>query len=145
MSSHHPVHFLRAMLVLCIVNCHLAPAVAGFVTLLDNVGRFSIVDTDTGIAETKAFGLGGYANLAFNSSNNLYYTTDSQNMLRTITASGSVSNAIGQLPQLKGLAFDSAGSLFGYDPSVGARPFGRCQAPTLTVRLSDGTIAAKEI
>lgn len=64
MPSLHPLHFLRAMLVLCIVNCHLAPAVAGFVTLLDNVGRFSIVDTDTGIADTKAFGLGGYTNLA---------------------------------------------------------------------------------
>jgi hypothetical protein len=66
MPSPHPVHFFRAMLVLCIVNCQLAPAVAALVTILDNVGRFSIIDTDTGIAETKAFGLGGYANLAFN-------------------------------------------------------------------------------
>ena len=115
MPSPHPVHFFRATLVLCIVNCQLAPAVAALVTILDNVGRFSIIDTDTGIAETKAFGLGGYANLAFNSADNLYYTTDSQNMLRTITESGSVSNPIGQLPQLKGLTFDQTGSLFGYD------------------------------
>ena len=66
MPSLHPVHFLRAMLVLIFVNCHRAPTVAGFVTLLDNVGRFSIVDTDTGIANMKAFGLGGYTNPAFN-------------------------------------------------------------------------------
>ena len=40
MPSLHPVHFLRAMLVLIFVNCHLAPTVAGFVSLLVNVGGF---------------------------------------------------------------------------------------------------------
>jgi RHS repeat-associated protein len=93
----------------------LSSAFGATISMLDDVGRFKFVDTTTGIATVKKFGLGGYSNLAFNSSNNLYYLTDAQNMLRTITADGVLSNPLGQLPQLKGLAFDGSGALFGYD------------------------------
>ncbi|MCY2999550.1 MAG: PEP-CTERM sorting domain-containing protein [Planctomycetota bacterium] len=83
--------------------------------MLDDVGRFKFVDTTTGIATVNKFGLGGYANLTFRSSNGLFYVTDSQNKLRTMNAIGVVSDPLGQLPQVKGLAFDNSSSLYGYD------------------------------
>ena len=104
---------LKSLLLLAMLS--LSSAFGATISMLDDVGRFKFVDTTTGIATVKKFGLGGYSNLAFNSSNNLYYLTDAQNMLRTITADGVLSNPLGQLPQLKGLAFDGSGALFGYD------------------------------
>ena len=83
--------------------------------MLDDVGRFKFVDTTTGIATVNKFGLGGYSNLTFRSSNGLFYVTDSQNKLRTMNAIGVVSDPLGQLPQVKGLAFDNSSSLYGYD------------------------------
>ena len=85
------------------------------ISMLDDVGRFKFVDTTTGIATVNKFGLGGYSNLTFRSSNGLFYVTDSQNKLRTMNAIGVVSDPLGQLPQVKGLAFDNSSSLYGYD------------------------------
>jgi hypothetical protein len=92
-----------------------APANAATISMLDNVGRFVSIDTDTGRAETLNGGLSGFSNLAYDSNLGVYWTTDSQNFLHQITPLGQLSSRFGQAPQLKGLGVDAAGDLYGYD------------------------------
>jgi|688.fasta_scaffold28483_3 RHS repeat-associated protein len=104
---------VQALLLFAVFS--VSTACGATISMLDDVGRFKFVDTTTGIATVKKFGLGGYSNLTFRSSNGLFYVTDSQNKLRTMNAIGVVSDPLGQLPQVKGLAFDSSDALYGYD------------------------------
>jgi hypothetical protein len=87
---------VQALLLFAVLS--VSTACGATISMLDDVGRFKFVDTTTGIATVKKFGLGGYSNLTFRSSNGLFYVTDSQNKLRTMNASGVVSDPLGQLP-----------------------------------------------
>ena len=104
---------VQALLLFAVLS--VSSAYGATISMLDDVGRFKFVDTTTGIATVNKFGLGGYSNLTFRNSNGLFYVTDSENKLRTMNASGVVSDPLGQLPQVKGLAFDNSSSLYGYD------------------------------
>jgi hypothetical protein len=92
-----------------------APANAATISMLDNVGRFVSIDTDTGRAETLNGGLSGFSNLAYDSNLALHWTTDSQNNLYHLSSQGAIGSRCGVIPHVKGLAVAPNGDLYGYD------------------------------
>jgi len=82
-------HQMFGLAILLVYNLLFStPATAATISMLDNVGRFVSIDTDTGRAETLNGGLSGFSNLAYDSNRALYWTTDSQNNLYQLSPQG---------------------------------------------------------